>query len=231
MQIINNESHLPYHDKPSRWSSHSHIVARLNNLPAQNKVLDVGTATGMLARMCENKALRFFGVEMNSDWAQVASPFYEKIWIQSIDAMDEEFLQGYNAVILGDLLEHLSAPEPVLKKLVSLQDSDSIFLISVPNVANFWVRLNLLFGRFDYADRGILDRTHLRFFTRKTLVEMIKNSGLKIVSIQVTPIPLELVSTFFITAPGKALHALFAGLTLLFPTLLGYQFIVEAKKP
>lgn len=231
MQNINHEPQLPYHDKPSRWSSHSRIVARLNSLPAQNKVLDVGTATGMLARLCPNKSLRFFGVETNADWAQVASSFYEKIWVQSIDVMDEELLKGYNAVILGDILEHLSAPEVVLKKLVSLQASDSIFIISVPNIANFWVRLNLLLGRFDYADRGILDRTHLRFFTRKTLIEMIKNAELTVVSVQVTTVPLELVSTFFASPSGKALHAVFAWLTLLFPTFLGYQFIVEAKKP
>jgi hypothetical protein len=103
-------------------------------------------------------------------------------------------------------------------------------MISVPNVANLWVRLNLLFGVFDYADRGILDRTHLRFFTRKTLAAMVKNVGLDIVSIQVTPIPLELVSSFFISPVGKEIYSAFAWLTSLFPTLMGYQFIVEAKK-
>lgn len=222
---------LPYHDKPSQWSSHSRIVALLNNVPAESKILDVGTATGMLARMCQNNSFRFFGVESNAAWAQIAAPFYEKIWIQSIDDMEEEFLEGYNAIILGDVLEHLSAPEVVLQKLVDLQPPDCVFIISVPNIANLWVRLNLLFGRFDYTDRGILDRTHFRFFTRKTLSAMIKNAGLEIVSMQVTPIPLELVSTFFSTAPGKALHAAFARLTSLFPILLGYQFIVKATKP
>jgi 2-polyprenyl-3-methyl-5-hydroxy-6-metoxy-1,4-benzoquinol methylase len=221
---------LPYHDKPSQWSSHSRIVALLNGIPAGSKILDVGTATGMLARMCQSNSFRFFGVEANADWAQVASPFYEKIWIQSIDDMDEESLKGYKAIILGDVLEHLFAPEVVLQKLVDLQSPDSVFIVSVPNIANFWVRLNLLFGRFDYTDRGILDRTHFRFFTRKTLAAMIKNTCLEIVSIQVTPIPLELISTFFSTTPGKALYAAFAWLTSLFPTMLGYQFIVKAIK-
>jgi len=221
---------FPYHDKPSRWSSHSRIVARLNVLPVHNKVLDVGTATGMLARMCQNKTLRFFGVESNASWAKTASPFYEKIWIESIDTVAEDFLKGYDAVILGDVLEHLSAPDIVLQKLVNLQSPGSFFIISVPNIANLWVRLNLLFGRWDYTDRGILDRTHLHFFTRKTLIRMVKEAGLEIVSVQVTPIPLELVSIFFVSLPGKVLYAIFAGLTFLFPTLLGYQFIVEAKK-
>ena len=221
---------LPYLDKPSRWSSHSLIAARLNALPAQNKILDVGTASGTLARMCQNNSLRLFGVEPNPEWARIATPLYEKIWVGYIDDIGDELLKGYNAVVLGDVLEHLSTPETVLQKLAAFQGSNSVFMISVPNIANLWVRLNLLFGRFDYTDRGILDKTHLRFFTRKTLITMLKNVGLEIVSIQVTPIPLELVSKFFVSTPGKFLHAAFARLTSLFPTLLGYQFIVEARK-
>ena len=222
--------HSPYHDKPGRWSSHLRIVARLNVLAAHEKVLDVGSGTGTLARMCQNNSLRFFGIEANRNWAQIASPFYEKIWVQSIDIIDEEFLKGYDVIILGDVIEHLMAPDDTLKKLVTLQSSDSIFIISVPNIANLWIRLNLLFGRFDYTHRDILGRTHLRFFIQKTLIAMIKNAGLVIVSVQATPIQLELVSTYFITQPEKALQTALVWLTYLFPALLGYQFIVEAKK-
>jgi hypothetical protein len=69
------------------------------------------------------------------------------------------------------------------------------------------VRLSLLFGRFNYADRGILDRTHLHFFTRRTLVEFLENSGLAVQRIQPTPIPLALVHPFFqTTAAGRFLH-------------------------
>jgi hypothetical protein len=99
----------------------------------------------------------------------------------------------------------------------------------VPNVANLWVRLNLLFGRFEYTDRGICDRTHLRFFTRKTLIALAENAGLEIQTIRATPIPLELVNGFFVTFPGRILHSMLARCTSWFPTLLGYQFIVEAK--
>jgi 2-polyprenyl-3-methyl-5-hydroxy-6-metoxy-1,4-benzoquinol methylase len=223
--------HLPYQDKPSRWSSHSVIAALLKKLPAESKVLDVGTASGMLARICQNNSFHFFGVELNPEWAQLANPYYEKIWVGHIADMEVEALSGYDAVVLGDVLEHLPAPEAVLQKLIALQSSGSTFLISVPNIANLWVRLNLLLGRFDYTDRGILDRTHLRFFTRKTLLQMLSQSELKIISMQVTPIPLELVSKFFVTPSGMFLHSFFARLTSLLPTLLGYQFIVEAQKP
>ncbi|MBI2330650.1 MAG: class I SAM-dependent methyltransferase [Chloroflexi bacterium] len=224
-------SSFPYQDKPSPWSSHSRISAHLESLPAQSKILDVGTASGMLARRSGNMSLRFFGIEAVSEWAEIASPFYEKLWICSFDDAPDEALRGYDAVILGDVLEHMSAPEAALKKLVDLQPAGCTFIISVPNVANLWVRLHLLMGRFDYDDRGILDKTHLRFFTRKTVKALVNDAGLEILSVRVTPIPLELVSPFFTTAMGGFLHAAFARLTSLFPTLLGYQFIVEAKKP
>ncbi|HEY9527574.1 MAG TPA: class I SAM-dependent methyltransferase [Anaerolineales bacterium] len=203
----------------------------MKKLPVQSRVLDIGTASGTLARMCQGHPLRLFGVEPNPDWAQIAAPLYERIVVGSIHDVEDEFLSGYDVVVLGDVLEHLPVPEAVLQRLVGLQASGSMFIISVPNIANLWIRLSLLVGRFDYADRGILDRTHLRFFTRKTLLEMLKRSGLEIVSLQVTPIPLELVSRFFLSIPGRWIHALFARLTSLLPALLGYQFVLKARKP
>jgi len=224
-------SDLPYLDKPSPWSSHSLIAGYLKKLPAQSRVLDIGTASGTLARMCQDHPLQLFGVEPNPDWARLASPLYEKIFVGFIQDAESEFLTGYDVVVLGDVLEHLPMPGVILQTLVNLQPSGSMFLISVPNIANIWVRLNLLLGNFNYADRGILDRTHLRFFTRNTLSAMLKNTGLEILSINVTPIPLELVSGFFLSTPGRWLHAIFARLTALLPTLLGYQFVVQARKP
>jgi 2-polyprenyl-3-methyl-5-hydroxy-6-metoxy-1,4-benzoquinol methylase len=224
-------SDLPYVDKRSPWSSHSLIAAELVRFPAQSRVLDIGTASGTLARLCRGHSFKLFGVEPNPNWAQIALPLYEKIYVGSIEDAEDEFLRGYDVIVLGDILEHLAAPEAVLQKLVDLQRPDSTFIISVPNIANLWVRLSLLTGKFDYAERGILDRTHLRFFTRKTLLAVLKSAGLEIITIQVTPIPLELVSRFFISLPGRWLHAGFAQLTSILPTLLGYQFVAKARKP
>lgn len=222
---------LPYLDKPSRWSSHSLIAAILKRLPPHSKVLDIGTASGTLARMCQSHSLQLFGVEPNPDWARMALPLYEKIFIGSIEEAHDDYLAGYDAIVLGDVLEHLSLPKVILQRLVDLQSPSSTFIVSVPNIANLWIRLNLLVGKFDYTDRGILDRTHLHFFTRKSFSTLLREAGLEIISIYVTPIPLEHVSSFFLSVPGRWFYAIFSKVTALLPTLLGYQFVACARKP
>jgi 2-polyprenyl-3-methyl-5-hydroxy-6-metoxy-1,4-benzoquinol methylase len=143
----------------------------------------------------------------------------------------DEFIQGHQVVICADILEHTPDPSNELHRLVCLQPSRSVFFISVPNIANIWVRLNLLFGRFNYTDRGILDRTHLRFFTRSTITQMISTAGLEIEKIVPTPIPLHLVHHFFDHAAlGRWFYWLLNKMTQAVPTLLGYQFVVYAKK-
>jgi hypothetical protein len=78
-------------------------------------------------------------------------------------------------------------PELSLRRVINPQTQNTMFLISVPNVANLWVRLNLLFGRFEYQDRGILDRSHLRFYTKRCLLKRTDCSGLQMIDLQVTP--------------------------------------------
>ena len=221
---------MRYQDKYSPWSSHSRILAHLESLPENSKVLDVGTATGMLARRSK-KQLRFFGIEAVKEWADTALPYYEQLWNCSLENVPEEVLRGYDAIVLGDILEHLPEPGLALKRIAGLQTSGSKVIISVPNIANILIRLSLLFGRFEYAERGILDRTHLRFFTYKTFISLIKEAELDILSINVTPIPLELVSPFFNSLIGKFLYTVFARATFLLPTLMGFQFVAETRKP
>jgi 2-polyprenyl-3-methyl-5-hydroxy-6-metoxy-1,4-benzoquinol methylase len=224
-------SDLPYQDKSSPWSSHSFILERLRSLPKGSRVLDVGTASGTLARRNGKDSLRFFGIEANPDWAAMARPYYENFWTCHFEEAPDEALQEYDAIVFGDVLEHMPDPESALTRLVALQAHGGLFIISVPNIANIWIRLSLLMGHFDYAERGILDRTHLRFFTRKSLTNLVKGVGLEIISIKAMPFPLELLSPFFVSMPGRQLHAALTWLTSIFPTLLGYQFFLEAKKP
>ena len=222
---------LPYMDKLDPWSSHAWISTRLKGQPSGTRVLDVGAASGTLGRLCSGKDLVLCGIEPQLEWAEVARPYYDVILCSTLDQAPDEFLRDYEVIVLADVLERMPDPELTLQRLTSLEAKDTMFIISVPNIANIYVRINLLFGRFNYTDRGILDRTHLHFFTRRTLIEMLNDVGLQVKRLEVTPLPLNLVHPFFErTMFGRLFHRSLAFLTRLFPTLLGYQFMVEARR-
>jgi 2-polyprenyl-3-methyl-5-hydroxy-6-metoxy-1,4-benzoquinol methylase len=219
-------------DKLERWSSHARIRDLVLEHPAGTRVLDVGAATGTLGRLLAGGGFIVRGLEPHPDWAALARPHYADLFTGTLDDAPPELLRGHDVVVLADILEHLGDPDRALARLVALQPAGCRFLISVPNVANLWVRLQLLAGRFDYAERGILDRTHLRFFTRRTFRALVEGAGLTLQALAVTPIPLDQVHQLFARAAlGRAAHGALAAATGLWPTLLGYQFLASAVKP
>lgn len=219
-----------YVEKLDPWSSHSIIYGWLSTCPAGTRVLDVGTASGMVGRRFAEIGWVLKGVEFQPEYAAAARQYYSDFYQGSITDAPDAFLEGQEVVICADILEHTPDPQAVLTRLVQLQRPDGQFILSVPNVANLWVRLNLLFGKFDYTENGILDRTHLRFFTKKTFLQLVDRSGLKIEELRFTPVPLPLVNAFFEkNAFGRLLHTGLARLTNLFPTLLAYQFVARAN--
>jgi hypothetical protein len=222
----------PYQAKLDPWSSHSVIAAQLENFPKGTRILDVGTASGTIGRICQGKGFVIRGIEPVKEWAELSREYYKEISQRELQQTDDSFLRGHNIVICADVLEHMPDPEKQLKRLVSLQSSGTMFLISVPNIANLWIRLSLLMGNFNYTERGILDKTHLRFFTWRTGSQLVSSSGLKIKAIISTSIPLNLLHPFFSEAfLGRKIHQLLAILTKLLPRLLGYQYIFIAVKP
>jgi 2-polyprenyl-3-methyl-5-hydroxy-6-metoxy-1,4-benzoquinol methylase len=221
----------PYAHKRDPWSSHAKIAALLRTLPPGARVLDVGAASGTLGQDLRGSGLVLLGIEPNEEWAELARAHYASVAAFGLDDAPEQILRGQDAIVLADVLEHLPDPERSLQRLVGLQEPGTLFLISVPNVANLWVRLNLLVGQFSYSERGILDRTHLRFFTRRTLLEMVSSSGLATIGVQSTPIPLGLVFPALLDAWwGRGLLRCLDLVTSLRPTLFGYQFLVTARK-
>jgi 2-polyprenyl-3-methyl-5-hydroxy-6-metoxy-1,4-benzoquinol methylase len=222
---------LPYVDKLDPWSSHMIIYRWLQVFPPLTRILDVGTASGTIGKLCKANQFQIVGLEPNKIYANEAEPYYTTLINCSLDEASVEILSPFQVIILADVLEHMPEPHKSLSRLVSLQNKDSVFMISVPNIANIWVRINLLMGRFDYQSRGILDKTHLRFFTKSSFKKMVLESTLNINRLVVTPIPLNLVHPFFNeTKGGRSLHRVLARFTQILPTLLGYQFVALAIK-
>lgn len=221
----------PYLAKSWRGSSHEITRRFATTLAPGSRILDIGAATGLLGRGLPPSRYQLFGIEPNFGWADEAAKFYDEVFIGTLDEAPDEFIRRFDFVVCCDVLEHMVRPEDQLTRLVKAQEEHTRFIFSVPNIAHLWVRLNLLLGRFEYTDRGILDRTHLRFFTRSSLVRMLGNSGLETLWIRPTPVPLELLHPAFLGSTfGRRIYSLHQWSTTALPRLLGYQFVSLARR-
>jgi len=223
-------SDILYIEKTDSWSSHSIIYEWLSNYQSGTKILEIGAASGTLGNKFEGFGFYLKGLEPVKEWAEEAQPFYNEFICSSLGEASDEFLEKQDVVVFADVLEHTSNPKELLKRLVELQKPHTQFLISVPNVAYIWIRLNLLIGKFNYTDFGILDRTHLRFFTKHTFFEMLRLSGLNPIELKYTPAPLSRVNPFFQKHPiGRLVQRIFAILAIILPGLFAYQFVARLE--
>jgi 2-polyprenyl-3-methyl-5-hydroxy-6-metoxy-1,4-benzoquinol methylase len=185
------------------------------------RVLDIGCSSGYLARPLVARGCAVVGIERDPAAAEEARSVCEEVLVDDVETMELPFEPAsFDVVLCGDLVEHLRDPERLLSRLRPLLRPDGRLVLTTPNVANWTNRLGLLFGRWRYTDRGILDRTHLHLFTRATLVETLERAGYRLVVLDFT-VPVPGVGT-----PGveRAAHAV----GRLRPQLFAYQFVVSA---
>jgi len=153
------------------------------------KVLDVGCSIGILGkRIKERYAAEVTGIELNEEMARAAEKNLDRIIIGDIEKLrlDNYFSsENFDCIILADILEHLKDPWSVLNRLSSLLSEKGLLISSIPNVRHYTTILQLVLrGYWPYRDRGIHDRTHLRFFALKNIKELFEHSGLKIRKIE-----------------------------------------------
>jgi len=171
-------------------SSHVFLVEMVG---ANKRVLDIGCDTGYLGETLNAFGNVTSGFEINEASAQVARQRLARVEVGDLENLDLAQVfdgQQFDVVVFGDVLEHLRDPLPTLRQARALVAPGGSVLISTPNVAHGDVRLALLQGRFDYSNLGILDETHTRFFTTKTLTEFIHSAGFAIVELRRTMTPL-----------------------------------------
>lgn len=149
-------------------------------------ILDVGCGTGLLAEEIKRRQSCFVaGIEKNPQAAFLAEKRCDKVIVGDIDSLSQlPFPRRYfDCIILADVLEHTKDPKNVLESIKLYLAEGGFVFISLPNIAHWRMRLKLMFGSFDYQERGTLDKTHLRFFTLKTLKDLLESCGLEIISL------------------------------------------------
>ncbi len=212
-------------------SSHDLLRRRIRALPAGLRLLDLGAAGGHLGRAVRDRCAFLAGVEPDAALPASCRDGYDD-W-RACDAMSAGSWDApFDAVVCADVLEHLPRPEDLLERIRAWLVPGGTLLVSLPNVANVTVRAALLAGRFPYAERGILDRTHLRFYTRRSARALIESGGFSVLGIAATAMPYELALGALGKPPLAAPVRAFAGASArLWPTLFGYQFVLEAERP
>jgi len=149
---------------------------------ADKRVLEIGCASGYISRELRAAGCRVTGMEIDPDAAEQARPFLEQLIVGDVErggALGRAGT-GYDVVLMGDVLEHLTDPERFLRSLLPVFGPAGYALAAIPNVAFFKMRWSLLRGRFDYTDCGLCDRTHLRFYTFYSFQEMVQRAGYRI---------------------------------------------------
>ncbi|MDP2341927.1 MAG: bifunctional glycosyltransferase/class I SAM-dependent methyltransferase [Deltaproteobacteria bacterium] len=214
-----------YAPKHSSLSSHGRLLEILG--PQPKRVLDVGSGHGDLAAAMEARGHTVTATDLFE--AKVAlREFIRADFSRSLPIAPS---RKFDVIVLADVLEHLPEPAQTLRQLLTHLEEDGVVLVSLPNAVHWSVRAHVFAGRFEYTNRGILDRGHLRFFTESTARRFFRDAGLEVTRHLTTPVPWENVSRR--SRGSRALRALelvdlAAG--KLRPNLFGYQHVFRLRR-
>jgi O-antigen biosynthesis protein len=153
------------------------------------RVLDVGCAAGDLARVLAERGCGVTGIEIDPEAAHQAEKHCERVVIGDVEELDLSEMLGdeaFDVIVFGDTLEHLKNPLRTLDRLKPFLRSEGYLVASIPNVAHGSVRLALIQGKFRYSPLGLLDNTHLRFFTRASVEQLFEDAGFLITGLKRT---------------------------------------------
>lgn len=159
------------------------LMTELELIRERKRVLEIGPGGGSMTAALSSRGCRVTAVELDPELAGRVAPFCKRMIVGDIEHLDlarELGAETFDVILLGDVLEHFKDPATLLRKLPKFLEPSGYLVVSIPNVAHASVRLALLHGEFPYQDEGLLDRTHLRFFTLGTIAALFQETGYEI---------------------------------------------------
>jgi 2-polyprenyl-3-methyl-5-hydroxy-6-metoxy-1,4-benzoquinol methylase len=216
------ESNSHYSTKLGYASSHTYAI---DAIPPGAKVLDMGSGPGEFARELKRKGCDVTVVDFHAPPEQ---PSDVAVITQDLDDPPQFDAGPYKYLLLLDVIEHLHSPERFLELLRKQFDNrPKTLILTTPNIAFVVQRLMLLAGQFNYGKAGILDRTHRRLFTFRSIRHLLRDAGFKIETIRGVPAPFPKV--FGDGLLGRTAVAVNIALIRVSKTLFSYQIFVQAQ--
>src|SRR5216684_42114 len=213
-----------YSFKDGDGSSHAVILEMMAGMPG-GRILDLGCSGGLFAAHARAAGHEVTGVDcLEIPGVRERTDHFVQASLE--EGIPAEAGDGFDIIVAADVIEHLPRPGQVLRDVRRVLRPGGQVLLSVPNFAHWYPRLRVAAGLFGYDRRGILDETHLRFFTRRTLRRLVRASGFDILEEQATGLPLRAISE----TDGRRLRltrTIDRALVRVRPTLFGYQYILR----
>ncbi len=206
-------------------STHTKVLGFVGQ---RQRVLELGCSTGQMTRVLKERGCQVVAIEADVETAKRAEEHCEQLIVGDLEQLDFDVELGdrrFDVIVAADVLEHLKEPEALLRRLRPFLTPGGYVVASVPNVTHGSVRLALLAGSFPYADTGLLDRTHLRFYNRESLTDMLSEGHFSPVHIETVDLEIERSEVPF--SLGNHTKAFIEALRDQ-PDALTYQFVVLA---
>ena len=214
-----------YDFKEGDGSSHAAMLAMLDRLPP-SRILDLGCSGGLFAERARAAGHHVVGVDyMEIPGVRERTDEFHVADLEK--GLPPEVGTSYDVVVAGDVIEHLTKPVEVLKSIREVLRPGGQLLLSVPNFGHWYPRFRVVTGTFGYDRRGILDNTHLRFFTRATLRRAVRSAGFDILEESATGLPLGAIDAEGSSRLLDVVRRVDARLTRVRPTVFGYQYVLR----
>jgi predicted TPR repeat methyltransferase len=203
------------------------LIGRYSN--GARTLLDLGAAGGELGQALRNRFKRTIGFENDVDRIGDLQKRFDQAVIADLETV-RRLPAKADAIVLADILEHLRDPRALLACVRNSLTSEGHLFVSVPNIANVTVRIGLLFGIFEYRERGILDSSHLRFYTMRAIKRDIEAAGFRIIAIRGSSVPIRIIvpkAPEFLLRLGERMLTI---VTRIWRGLFAYQIVIVAQR-